>query len=191
MSTLDYMMDVVTRFRMVLDAHDRHMKLFDLHAIQVEGWLKGELLHFFDAEKTNGKLHNYWVESPPESRTAPGRKRIDYELELLNGTIMTKVWIELKHFQIGYQKEAYWIASDYLAGKSSWGICGDVAKLREVVVGDKYILVLATKNPGRDDWLRGVNKFNEKFSPFHIQSHTDPSNFSATYFLGLLEVTSP
>jgi hypothetical protein len=190
MSTLDYMMDVVARLRMVLDAHDRHMRLFDLHAIQVEGWLKGELLHFFDAEKTNGKLHNYWSESPPEYQTGPSQKRIDYELELLDGTTMTKVWIELKHFQIGYQKEECWKATDYFVSKS-YGIHGDVAKLREVVVGDKYILVLATKNPGRDDWLRGVNKFNEKFSPFHIQSHKDPSNFPATYFLGLLEVASP
>ena len=190
MSTMDYMMDAVARFRMVLDAHDIHMKLFDLHAIQVEGWLKGELLPFFDAEKTNGKLRNYWPESPPESQTDPGRKRIDYELELLDGAILTKVWIELKHFQIGYQKEVSWKANDYFVSKS-YGIHGDVAKLREVVVGDKYILVLATKNPGRDDWSRGVDKFNEKFSPFHIQSHTDPSNFQATYFLGLLEVPPP
>lgn len=190
MSTMDYMIDVVARFRVVLDAHDIHMKLFDLHAIQVEAWLKGELLPFLDAEKTSGKLHNYWPECAPESRTDPGRKRIDYKLELLSGTIMTKVWIELKHFQIGYQKEVFYEASDYFASKS-YGIHGDVAKLREVAVGDKCILVLATRNPGRDDWLRGVDKFNEKFSPFHIQSHTDPSAFPAIYFLGLLEVTPP
>jgi len=190
MSTMDYMMDVVARFRMVLDAHDIHMHLFDLHAIQVEAWLKGELLPFFEAEKTNGKLHDYWLECTPESKTDPGRKKIDYKLELLDGTIMAKVWIELKHFQIGYQSGRYWKASGYFASKS-YGIHGDVAKLREVVVGDKYILVLATKNPGRDDWSRGVDKFNERFSPFHIQSHTDPSNFPATYFLGLLEVPPP
>ena len=71
MRTIDYMMDVVTRFRMVLDAHSEHMKLFDRHAIQVEGWLKGEVLHFFEAERTNGKLHNYWVECTPETKTDP------------------------------------------------------------------------------------------------------------------------
>ncbi len=75
MSTMDYMMDVVARFRMVLDAHDIHMQLFDLHAIQVEAWLKGELLPFFEAEKTNGKLHDYWLECTPESKTDPGRKK--------------------------------------------------------------------------------------------------------------------
>ena len=190
MSTLNYMMDVVARFRMVLDAHDMHMKLFDLHAVQVEKWLQGELLPFFDADKTDGKLLNYWPESWPQSRTGPSRKRIDYELELLDGTVMTKVWIELKHFQIGFQKRVYYKASGYFASKS-YGVHDDVAKLREVTVGDKYILVLATKNPGRYDWSRGVDKFNEKFSPLRIQSHTDPSDFPATYFLGLLEVPQP
>ena len=184
MRTIDYMMDAVARFRMVLDAHNIHMKLFDLHAIQVEKWLQGELLPFFDADKSNGKLNNYWPESSPQFRTYPSWRRVDYELELLDGTIVTKVWIELKHFQIGYQKEVYYKASSYFASKS---IHGDVAKLRDVVVGDKYILVLATRNPGRDDWLRGVDKFNER-CPFHIQSHTDPSDFPTTYFLGLLEV---
>lgn len=190
MRTIDYMMDVVTRFRMVLDAHSEHMKLFDRHAIQVEGWLKGEVLHFFEAERTNGKLHNYWVECTPETKTDPGRKKIDYKLEIVDSTIKVKVWIELKHFQVGTQSGRYWRASGYF-GSKSYGIYDDVAKLQEVVSGDKYILVLATKNPGHDDWSRGVDKFNEKFSPLAIQSHTDPSDFPTTYFLGLLEVPPP
>ena len=190
MRTVDYMLDVVARFRMVLDAHNIHMKLFDQYAVQVEKWLQGELLPFFDADKTDGKLSDYWPESSPRFQTYPSWRRVDYELELLDGTITTKVWTELKHFQIGYQKEVYYKASSYFANRS-YGIYGDVAKLRDVVVGDRYILVLATRNPGRDDWSRGVDKFNEKFSPFHIQSHTDPSDFPTTYFLGLLEVPSP
>lgn len=191
MRTIDYMMDVVARFRMVLDAHNTLMKLFDYYAIQDEGWLKGELLNFFESEKASGKLSDYWPESPPESKTPAGGKRIDLELELLDDTTVTKVWIELKHFQIGCQKEQCWNAYDYFAGKSTWGIYGDVAKLREIVSGDKYILVLATKNPGHEDWSRGVDKFHEKFSHLHVRSHTDPSNFPTTYFLGLLEVPPP
>jgi len=186
-STLDYMMDVVARFRMILDGHTIHMQLFDLHAIQVEGWLKGELLPFFHTDKNNGRLQNCLSESCSEFKTGPSLKRIDYELELLGATGVTKVWLELKHFQIGYQKKDVWKAWDYFVG-TSYGIYRDVAKLRQVVVGDKYILVLATKNPGRDDWSSGVAKFNEKFAPFHIKSHTDPSDFPGTYFLGLLEV---
>jgi hypothetical protein len=190
MSAMGYMMDAVARFTRVLDVHVIHMKLFDLYAAPVEGWLKGELPPFFDAEKTTGKLRNYWPESPPVSQAGPGRKRIDYKLELVDGTIVTKVWIELKHSQIGYQKEAHWRASDYFTSKP-YAIYADGAKLRGIVAGDKYILVLAAKNPGHDDWLRGVDKFNQKFSPSDIQSRTGPPNFPATYFLGLLEIIPP
>lgn len=187
MSAIDYMMDVVTRFRTVLDTHDIHMKLFDQHAVQVEGWLKGELLHFFHIEKADGRLRDYWSESWPKSETAPSRKRIDYALELATGAATTKVWVELKHFQIGYQKSDCWRARDYFVTES-YGVYNDVAKLWQVTAGERCVLVLATKNPGRYDWSTGVATFNEKFSPLHIHTHTDPSDFPSTYFLGLLEV---
>jgi hypothetical protein len=185
------MMDVVARFRVVLDANNLHMKLFDQYAVQMEKWLQGELLSFFDADKTNGKLNDYWPESSPQLRTRPSTRRVDYELELLDAMNVTKIWVELKHFQIGYQKEQCWNAYDYFAGKSSWGVYGDVVKLQEIVSGDKYMLILATRNPGYDDWAGGVDKFHEKFSHLHILSHTDPSSFPTTYFLGLLEVPPP
>ena len=189
MSTIGYMMDVVTRLRTVLDAHETHMKLFDQHAVQVEGWLKGELLHFFDIEKADGRLRDYWPESPPESRTASSRERIDYELELATADATTKVWLELKHFQIGCQKGVCYKAHGYLARKS-YGIYKDVVKLRQITAGDRYVLVLATKNPGRYDWSTGVATFNADFGhlSLHIHTHTDPSDFPSTYFVGLLEV---
>jgi len=179
------MIDVIGRFRSILSEHELHMKLFDHCAVQVEGWLKGELLPFFEAEKAYGILLNYWPESSPKFRTIQGRKRIDYELQLFDST---KVWIELKHFQIGHQKGELWKAQNYFIDKNI-GIYNDVVKLQDVVEGDKYIFILATKNPGMDDWSRGLHKFNEKFSHLYIQSHTAPSNFPATYFLGLLKVS--
>lgn len=77
MSTADYMMDAITRFRKVLDKHDMHMKLFCQHAVQVEGWLKGELLRFLDAEKTSRELDDYWPECTLKPRTAGRRRRIE------------------------------------------------------------------------------------------------------------------
>lgn len=39
-STLSYMQDILTRFRVILNTHDKHLKCFDNYAVQVEGWLK-------------------------------------------------------------------------------------------------------------------------------------------------------
>ncbi len=184
MSTVDYLQSIVTRFRVILDEHDRHLKCFDQYAVQVESWLKGELLPFFENEMTDGRLVDFNTE------VASGTGRVDYRLIVPDGPIATEVWIELKHFQIGRQGEQRWIASSYFGNKSI-GIYDDVDKLNKIASGDKYILILATKNPEFEengDWSKGVDRFNHKFMPLQIRSLTDPSNFPQSYFLGLLEV---
>ena len=51
MSTVKYIQDMVTRFRVILDAHDKHLECFCRYGVQVEGWLKGELLNFLMSRK--------------------------------------------------------------------------------------------------------------------------------------------
>jgi hypothetical protein len=184
MTTEDYLQSIVTRFRAILDTHGKHMGLFDEHAVQLEGWLKGELLPLFDSEKTDGRLVQFNTE------VSCGYGRVDYHLIVPDDPIAVEVWLELKHFQIGRQGEYRWIASNYFTDKSI-GIYRDVEKLTKIEQGDKYILVLATKNPEYEkngDWLQGVDKFNRKFTPLRIGSLTNPSDFPQSYFLGLLEV---
>lgn len=186
MNTLNYLLDVIKRFRVILDERDKHMRCFDHYAVQVEGWLKGELLPFFLSEKDSGRLFDFNT----ECQCGLGQRRVDYWLELHSGDIETDIWIELKHFQVGYQGKDRWKASDYFSDKSI-GIHSDVEKLSGITDGDKYVLILATKNPEYDEpgnWLKGVNKFNEKFAPLHISSHTATTDFPQSYFLGLLEV---
>ena len=186
MSTVDYLQGIITRFRIILDEPNKHMKCFDEHAVQVEGWLKGELLPFFDCEMTNGSLVDFNTE------VTRGHGRVDYRLIVPDGLIAVEVWIELKHFQIGRQGEDRWIASNYFTDKSM-GIYRDVDKLTKITSGDKYVLVLATKNPEYEkegDWSQGVVRFNEKFAPLQIKSLTNPSDFPQSYFLGLLEINS-
>ena len=64
----------------------------------------------------------------------------------------------------------------------------DVEKLKNIIDGDKYILILAIRNPGHEDWVKGLDKFNQKFKPLKIRSCTEPSDFPHSYFFGLLEV---
>ena len=186
MSTADFLQRTVTQFRAVLDEHDKHMKCFDEHAVQVEGWLKGELLPFFDREVGERRLVDFDVE------VNCGHGRVDYLLTVPDGLTPVKVWVELKHFQIGWQGTDRWIASNYFTDKSI-GIYGDVVKLTKIASDDKYILILATKNPEYEkngDWSQGVDKFNQKFAPLQIKSLTNPSDFPQSYFVGLLKVTS-
>ncbi len=183
MNTVDYIQGVVKRFRVILDTHDKHLRCFDKYGVQVEGWLKGELLAFFDSEKTDGKL----VDFDREVTYGAGKKKVDYLLILPHGTIAPKVWIELKHWQIGYQRNELWQAHNYFGDKSI-GIYSDVEKLSNIADGDKYILVLATKNPGHEDWSKGVDKFNKKFKPLRVRSCTETTDFPQSYYVGVLEV---
>ncbi|MFC2024500.1 hypothetical protein ACFLTJ_02850 [Chloroflexota bacterium] len=184
MSTVDYLQSIVTHFRVILDEHDRHLELFYKHATQVEGWLKGELLPFFDREMTDGRLVSF------DTEVNCGHGRVDYRLIVPDGIVTKEIWIELKHFHIGMQKGSRWKASNYFPDKTI-GIYSDVDKLSKIATGDKFILVLTTKNPEYEetgDWSKGVDRFNQKFPPLQIKSLTDPSVFPRSYFLGLLEV---
>ena len=95
------------------------------------------------------------------------------------------VWIELKHWINGYQQEDKRDAGYYFGIAGSSGIKPDVEKLNSAV-GNKYIMVLMTDNPGKWEWSAGVTNFNRKFSPLRIQSLTNPDHFPGYYFLGLL-----
>jgi hypothetical protein len=79
-------------------------------------------------------------------------------------------------------------AVGYFGDPTSVGIKPDVEKLSEIQKDVKFILVLATANPGVSDWSTGINKFNRKFSPLHLESLTDPSKFPDSFFLGLLKI---
>jgi len=199
MSTTDYMKDVVRRFSKTIDEHNTHMRLFADYHVQVESWLKGELLNFFEGEKNDGKLKCY----RPEARAGDGKKKVDYLLKLTNPA-GRKVWIELKHLLIGRQPSQKpmlgcqptqeppqgqeWHFTSY-CNTSPPGFYGDIMKLRDITEGDKYILFLATKKPDCENWSVGMHKLKERLKGcVHIESCTDCAPCPSTYFLGLLEI---
>lgn len=182
MTARDYLLGTISQFRSTLDQHIMHLKCFDEYAIQVEGWLKGELVHLFDSEKRAGRLADFQTERGTESL---GKKRIDCCLTLRDTSI---IWIELKHWQIGLQKKQQWKASNYFSSKSI-GIYYDAKKLSDVNIGYKCIMILATKNPEHEDWQTGLDTFNRNFEHLRLYSCTEPVNFPESYFVGLLEVS--
>lgn len=156
------------------------MRCFAKHGVQVEGWLKGELLLIFDALVQRQIIQTFDREVPCS------RARIDM------GVQMEQMhWIELKHWLVGKQKGTVYAPSSYFRDASSVGIIGDVRKLLSCPAGDpRWLLILASENPGVEAWRRGIEGFNDKFNPICVTPHTDPAEFPSSYFLGLLSIDS-
>jgi hypothetical protein len=169
-----------------MNDHEELLKSFCRHGVQLEGWLKGELLYFLDNEKKQKVIIDF------DREVALGKEigKVDLRLTFSAPAGFVDAWTELKYWLIGHQRGSSYGASFYFGDPSSVGISIDAQKLLRIPNGLKYILVLAVANPGSDDWSSGVEKFNSKFSPLHLTSITDPENFPESYFLGLLNVAS-
>ncbi|MFC1597271.1 hypothetical protein ACFL5Q_04950 [Planctomycetota bacterium] len=149
--------------------------------IQVEGWLKGELLTFLTREKNERRI----VHFDREVKCGDGNKKVDVTISFSDHD---RSWMELKHNLIGSQKGVSYNAEWYLKDKVN-GILADVQKLAALNTATRYVLILATANPGLADWQSAVAAFNQKFE-HDIASLTDPSDFPDSFFLGLLHVVA-
>ena len=134
------MTELVERFRKVLDARRDILECFCNYGVQLEGWLKGELLYFLDNEKTGGRLYDF----DREVSFGQGKRKVDIKITEENGRA---TWVELKHWLIGYQRGQKYDAGFYLRDSSPVGIKLDVEKLK-LAHGRKYVLTLTTANPG-------------------------------------------
>lgn len=152
--------------------------------VQLEGWFKGELLNFLSNSKESKEIYDF----DREIKSPVSNQKIDFKLELKTDSKNEVLWLEIKHWLIGYQKGYKYNANFYFGDPTSVGIKKDVEKLSVIKSDNKYILILATANPGGEAWFNGVQKFNNKFSNFHIESLTDPNEFENFYFLGLLKI---
>lgn len=174
------LLDLVDEFRTYLDSKKEQLKAFSKYEVQVEGWLKGELLTFLDKE-VGGIIVNFEKEVKIPNSTK--RKKIDLRLTLSKNE-NNDTWIELKHWHIGYQKGVKYNVSGYFTDPGN--IIKDIEKLQKVN-GEKFLLVLSTPKPSSKEWNDGIDKFSRKYN-FGIKSLTDPSNYPDHYFLGLIAI---
>ena len=177
---------LIADFKKTLDNHEELLGSFCRHGVQLEGWLKGELLYFLDNERKQKIIVDF------DREVALGKEigKVDLRLTLSAPSGFIDAWTELKYWLIGHQRGSSYNASFYFGDPTSVGISVDARKLLRIPNGLKYILVLTVANPGSDDLSTGVEKFNSKFSPLHLTSITDPKDFPESYFLGLLNVAS-
>ena len=170
---------LVQRFSNHLSHRQQSLICFTNLGVQVEGWMKGELLTFLTDEVERKQIFSF----DREVKYGEGRKRVDLTISFLG---QKPVWIELKHHLIGSQKGISYDAQWYLKDKAN-GILADVQKLSSLSSFDGYVLILTTANPGSTDWDSAVTIFNNKFE-HQVLSLTKPDDFPDTYFLGLLYV---
>lgn len=174
---------LVHRFGQVLGERLHVLRCFVEQGVQVEGWLKGEILAFLTQEKKEGRL----VDFDREVLIGQGRRKADLTLAMQCGAERFEAWVELKHYLIGEQKGFVWDAYGYFNDRSA-GIKPDIDKLLTIPTSNRYVLILGTANPGREDWKAAIDRFNEKFQSC-VRSLTDPTDFPDEFFPGLLAVT--
>ena len=178
------LLELVIGFRQVMEKRAEYLKCFQSHGVQLEGWLKGELLHFLDDYQITGKISRFDREEP----AGKGRRKVDFHLEFSDANAPRLAWLEIKHWLIGYQKGCKYEAFFYFKDPKSVGILQDVKKLVAIPEVAKYLLILTTANPGQDIWLKGIAEFNQKFQPLTLKTLTFPQDFPDYYFLGLLKI---
>lgn len=158
---------------------DSHLSCFHDLEVQVEGWFKGELLFLLARLKREGLLQDF----KREIKIDHGRVDLSITIE------DAPHWVELKHWLCGVQRGVRLNPIFYFGDRTSVGILPDVNKLLLLHRrGQKWILILATKNPGVHDWNKGLETFHRKFRNRHLWSQSEPNDFSPTYFLGLLKI---
>ncbi len=176
--------ELVTDFRKVMEDRAEYLHCFQVHGVQLEGWLKGELLYFLDHYQKARKISKFSREEP----AGKGRRKVDFQITFPYEPIPRFAWLEIKHWLIGYQKGCKYDALFYFKDPKSAGVSVDVKKLAMIPEADKYLLILATANPSQDLWLRGIDEFNQKYHPLALNSLTFPQDFPDYYFLGLLKL---
>jgi len=181
---------LVSRFAEYLRMREQQLRCFHKYELQVEGWFKGEMLCFLDQEKQAGRLPDFKLEKKLYVHVGDKRKRIsvDIALQFESGSR----WVELKHWHIGTQNNQYYGSDWYFKTPAkhcnSCVECGVEQLIKIPENGDKFMLVLLTKNPASKEWTAGVEAFNSSFPRLAVHSLTNPEDYPDCFFLGLLHV---
>jgi hypothetical protein len=156
------------------------LRCFSNLGVQVEGWLKAEILFQLERKMQEGLIDKF----DREVRVGRTRRKLDL-LVSVQGIVYV---LELKHWLIGQQRGQQWNSRQHFnaAAKQLERQASDLSRFR----GEGYFLILTTRNPGESDWSRGLQYIQERLRRRHIslQSITEPQQFPEHYFLGLLKV---
>lgn len=178
----DRLLALISDLRKVLDDHVEQLKCFIRAESQFEYWFKAELFYFLEIEKGKHLIKDFEREVRLNNR-----QRVDFRITFGSYPNIDDAWVELKHWLIGYQKGTKYDLDSYFTDEQS--SIQDVEKLFLTPEGPKYLLVIATRNPGHDKWVEEIKRFNVRNAPFYVRAVTDPKDYPETYFIGLLRAS--
>jgi hypothetical protein len=166
---------VFDALRLHLKNHLERLECFGKYEFQAEGWLKTEWMTLLEQMRGRGQIIGLDREV-----VAEGRMKIDLAVDLPDG----RHWIELKHWYIGHQKGQRWRPIDFIAELEQ-----ECKKFGVVGAGARgWIAALCTLNPGHKEWADAIANFNRVYAPLSLTSSDRPTDYPASYFLGVLKV---
>jgi hypothetical protein len=135
--------------------------LFSKLQIQIEGWFRGELMHYINNNRDKTQIQELTTNSREVPVHDKSRRKVDLRIETNN----EMYWIELKHILIGKQKANGFRLKDYFSEGTY--IANDIKKLGCIKsdpkkIQHKFCLVfLSTNGWGKDSGGKDPNSKNE------------------------------
>ncbi len=205
--------ELIRRFRDILTNEKQALfsSLYN-YASQKEGWFLAEMLHFLDTEKKKHQIVDFnrevssdtTIESSQKKKKT--QKKIDFSIDLKTEFGPKKIWVEFKHWHIGFQKGVYYHPKYYIQYDQ---LTSDLIKLLQKPE-PKFFIVFCTHKPSLEEWEQVEPIANARFSPtsnynsqplkklralsipFEIKwcqrAGFSLQDFPPTYFIGILEV---
>ena len=127
--------DIHSFYTELISCKKEYLQLFSDLQIQIEGWFRGELMHYFKENRYDMTTENREERIP--NQDPKKRKKADFKIKV-NGEWC---WIELKHILIGHQKSNNrFKISDYFRSYNSFAVINDIDKLTNVKPDSAYVL---------------------------------------------------
>ena len=150
--------DLVKNFnRYLIENKHEYLTLFSKLQIQIEGWFRGELMHYLKEINYELTPDNREIKIPNQGPKE--RKKVDFKIKINDEWC----WIELKHILIGYQKskDNRFKLLDYFMSNNSFSVTKDIEKLKKVNPDPAYVLCFASVN---DNSVIDTGDFEKKIN---------------------------
>ena len=191
---------LVVDFKKILDKKKKTLRLFSHYGFGSEGWLKTELINFFDMNKLRFGIEEIYqeVRFPIKGKN----KVVDLVLKSTTQLKSKFVCIELKQWGSNFKQrtKTYKKGSIEFGKNQIWDIRNTfssqknctfkkILELRQEFNANiiLYLLILFTNRPSKEEWASGVAYLKEHFLNKFI-SLSDPKNFPEEYFIALFKV---
>jgi hypothetical protein len=149
--------------------------------VQVEGWLKGELIWLFGQLMSRGVIENWRCECRIGERS---RKRLDFKIELDCTDAATEVKTAIRQ-QKGISYDLRWYAQ-----QANGFFPPDIRKLAAYGAANRYLLVFAYPAPPASEWDDALSELGKGVQGAAVSLAKVYDSPQSEISIGWLEVTT-